>query len=360
MIKVDVALKKGSFRLNAAFEARKSLTALFGQSGAGKSLTLLLIAGLLRPDTGSILLGGEVLTDIARGIFIPPHRRRMGFVFQDSHLFPHLSVRQNLQFGRWFAPRRQGSITMGAVVETLGIKKLLARRPATLSGGERQRVAIGRALLSNPRLLLFDEPLAALDMERRVEILGLIERVRDEFAVPALYVSHAIEEVARLADEAVVLEDGQVKAIGSPEKVLAPHGHGSGGRFDRISVLAASVGGFNGSYSLTRLDHPAGAIWLAGQAGPVGKRVRILVRAADVVLSSRAPQGLSVRSVLRGRVGAIEDLGPFAAIEVMLIGEGKLCAIITRHALDELSLKSGEEVFALIKTSAIDERPISW
>ena len=209
MIEVDVKLKVGVFSLDVAFANGDGVTALFGQSGSGKSVTLNLIAGLMRPDKGYIRLDGRALVDTEQGIFVPMHHRRIGLVFQDSNLFPHLSVKQNLLYGRWFAPRREREIDFDAVIETLGIGKLLARPPARLSGGERQRVAIGRALLSCPKLLLFDEPLAALDMRRKLEIMPLIERVRDEFKVPIVYVSHAIEEVVRLAACVVVIDAGR-------------------------------------------------------------------------------------------------------------------------------------------------------
>ena len=211
----------------------------------------------MRPDRGIIKLDGRVLADMERGVFVAPHRRRIGVVFQDSHLFPHLSVRRNLRFGRWFAPRGERAIDFDSVVEILAIGKLLSRHPAKLSGGERQRVAIGRALLCGPRLLLFDEPLAALDMERKLEILPLIERLRDEFAVPIVYVSHAIEEVARLANLIVVLDAGRVKAIGGPGEVFGALGGESGrSRFDRVSVPTATVCGVNAVCDLTELKHP--------------------------------------------------------------------------------------------------------
>jgi molybdate transport system ATP-binding protein len=360
MIELDVALKAGTFGLDVAFENGDGITALFGQSGSGKSLTLNLIAGLMRPDQGIIELDGRVLVDMKRGIFVAPHRRRIGVVFQDSHLFPHLSVRQNLRFGRWFAPRAEQGIEFDQVVEILAIGKLLSRHPARLSGGERQRVAIGRALLCAPKLLLFDEPLAALDMKRRLEILPLIERLRDEFAVPIIYVSHAIEEVARLANFIVVLDAGRVKAIGRPGEVFgALGGDNAWSRFDRVSVLTMKVCGENAGYGLTELRHPAGTVWLAGPAGPLGGQVRIVVKATDVVLATRPPRDLSVRSSLRGQIGSIEQNGPLAAVEIVLEGEGRLYAVTTRHALDELGLDRGARLFALIKTSALDERHVA-
>ncbi len=360
MIELDVALRIESFDLRVAFENGDGITALFGHSGSGKSLTLNLIAGLMRPDSGTIKLDGRVLVDSKRGVFVAPHRRRIGIVFQDSHLFPHLSVQKNLRFGRWFAPRGAPAIDFNSVVEILAIGKLLSRHPARLSGGERQRVAIGRALLCCPKLLLFDEPLAALDMERKIEILPLIERLRDEFAVPIVYVSHAIEEVARLANKIVVLDAGRVKAIGDPGEVFgALGGDNAWSRFDRISVLVMNVCGANAAYGLTELKHPAGTVWLAGPAGPLGGQVRIIVKATDVVLAARPPHDLSVRSSLRGQIGSIEKNGPLAAVEIVLEGEGRLYAVTTRHALDELGLDRGARLFALIKTSALDERQVA-
>ena len=214
MIRVDVALKLGEFDLDVAFENGAGITALFGRSGSGKSMTINLIAGLKRPDRGSIVLDGRVLVDTEAHIFVPAYRRRVGLVFQDAQLFPHLSVRQNLLFGRWFAPKAAASIPFAQVVETLGIGHLLERKPARLSGGEKQRVAMGRALLASPEILLMDEPLASLDTERKLEILPLIESLRDNLRIPIVYVSHAIEEVARLASRVVVLDNGHVVAAG--------------------------------------------------------------------------------------------------------------------------------------------------
>ena len=219
MITVNVALKLGSFDLDVAFENDAGITALFGRSGSGKSMTINLIAGLARPDRGRIVLDNTTLVDTEAHIFLPAYRRRVGLVFQDAQLFPHLSVKQNLLFGRWFAPKSERNIAFSRVVETLGIGHLLARKPALLSGGEKQRVAIGRALLATPQILLMDEPLASLDTERKLEILPLIEQLRDEFRIPIVYVSHAIEEVARLAASVVVMDHGHVVAVGTVEDV---------------------------------------------------------------------------------------------------------------------------------------------
>ncbi|SFK25134.1 molybdenum ABC transporter ATP-binding protein [Methylocapsa palsarum] len=360
MLEVNVALKVGSFQLEVAFQNQKTFTALFGQSGSGKSLTLNLISGLIRPNEGFIRLDGVTFVDINEGIFEPMHRRRVGVVFQDSNLFPHMSVRQNLLFGRWFAPKGDRRIDFDQVIEVLGIGKLLKRPPSRLSGGERQRVAIGRALLSCPRLLLFDEPMAALDMERKLEILPLIERIRDEFRVPMVYVSHAIEEVVRLADLIVVIDAGKVKAIGGPGEVFsAASAQSEEARFDRSSVLTVRVAGENARYGLTELKHSSGVIWLGGAAGPAGSEARVIIKATDVVLANEPAHRTSVRSVLQGKVLSIHDSGPFAMVEIALAGDNHLFAAATRQAVDELGLQKGCDVFALIKTAALDEAKIA-
>jgi molybdate transport system ATP-binding protein len=364
MIRFDATVTLGAFTLDAAFEGDGGVVALFGRSGAGKSVTIALIAGLMRPDRGTIAVDGRVLVDTAKNIFVPKHARRIGVVYQDARLFPHLTVRQNLLFGRWFArrtARQDRSVDFDQVVETLGIGHLLARRPGRLSGGERQRVAIGRALLSSPRLLLMDEPLAALDEERKLEVLPLIEGLRDTFKVPIVYVSHAVDEVARLASRVVVLAGGRVVAMGAVDEVFGPlKVHAGESRFGRSSVLTGRVAGMRAGYHLTEIEHPSGSIWLAGSAGTPGREVHIVIRATDVTLATTRPQNLSVRTTLAGTVGAIEtDDGPLAAVTVDLKGHGHLVAMATRMAVDELCLKRGDPVFALIKTVALDERSVA-
>jgi molybdate transport system ATP-binding protein len=361
MIRFNAAIALGAFRLDAAFEADSGVVALFGRSGTGKSVTIALIAGLLRPDRGAIVVEGRVLVDTEKNIFVPKHARRIGVVYQDARLFPHLTVRQNLMFGRWFAGKSEQAVDFGAVVETLGIGHLLSRRPGRLSGGERQRVAIGRALLSSPRLLLMDEPLAALDDERKHEVLSLIERLRDTFEVPIVYVSHAVDEVARLASRVVVMDGGRVVAAGPVDEVFGPSQAQVGeSRFGRSSVLTGHIAGMRDGYGLTEIEHPSGAIWLAGPAGPIGREVRVMVRATDVTLATTRPRDVSVRTVLTGVVRGIEtDQGPLAAVTINLKGHGHLVAMTTRMAIDELALKPGDPLFALIKTVALDERSIT-
>jgi molybdate transport system ATP-binding protein len=213
--------KRNGFTLDAKFESDSPLTALFGPSGSGKTSVLNVIAGVNRPDRGRIVVAGNVLTDTEKHIFVPVHRRRVGFVFQDAQLFPHLTVEQNISFGQWFRRGEKNTLPLSAIVETLGIDHLLERRPATLSGGEKHRVALARALVSSPRILLMDEPLSGLDDARRSEIMRLIERVRDEFGIPIVFVTHNVEEVRRLASRVIRISDGRVTAAGTPEEVFA-------------------------------------------------------------------------------------------------------------------------------------------
>jgi len=357
MIEVDVGLTLGTLKLKVAFQGGQGLTALFGRSGCGKSVTLSLIAGLLKPDEGFIRLDGNMLVDMAQKIFLPPHQRRIGVVFQDSNLFPHLSVRQNLLYGRWFAPKEGRKIDFDAVVDTLGIRTLLDRRPHKLSGGERQRVAIGRTLLSDPKLLLFDEPLAALDMARKREIIPLIEHVRDDFGIPIIYVSHSIEEVIRLASRVVMLDAGQVKMVGTPDEVFTDSASLED-RFDSVSVVTAEVLRHDRLHEMTELQHPAGRIWIGGAVEHSG-RVRVAIAETAVVLSTEAFGPLSIRTILSGTVSSIENKGPFARVLVALEGRDRLAVAVTRQAVEDLNLQNGRKIFALIKSASIDEGLLS-
>jgi molybdate transport system ATP-binding protein len=222
MLSVEVEKQLGSFHLAAKFETAALVTALFGASGAGKTSVVSMIAGLIAPDRGRISLGVDVLFDSASGIDVPAHRRRVGYVFQEGRLFPHLSVRQNLDYGRWMNGLARDHDDFSRVVELLGIGHLLKRRPGTLSGGERQRIAIGRALLMRPRLLLLDEPLASLDRARKAEIMTYLERLRDEAKVPMIYVGHQPEELRRLASQVIHIEDGKVIASGGADILDTP------------------------------------------------------------------------------------------------------------------------------------------
>ncbi len=354
MIDVEIRQRLGDFSLDLAFTGGAGVTALFGPSGSGKSSVIKVIAGLSRLAAGHVRLDGVTLAEGAR-LHLPPNRRRVGVVFQEARLFPHLSVRSNLRFGRLFTPKTERRIAEERVIDTLGISHLLDRHPATLSGGEQQRVAIGRALLSSPRLLLMDEPLAALDVARRLEILPLIEALRDEFAIPIIYVSHAVEEVARLAAKVVVLEAGRVSREGPPADVL----RAGRDRFEIVSMVEGSLGEPDAAYQLTPVENTAGTIWLNGVVAPRGRKVRVLIHATDVALALDRPDGVTIRTVLAGKVADIvNDGGPSVTVDVALHGDGRLAASVTRRAADELGLAPGRPVFALVKSVALDERPV--
>jgi molybdate transport system ATP-binding protein len=352
---VDVTHRFGSFRLDARFVSDGRLTAFFGRSGSGKTSLVNIIAGVVRPDRGRIVLDDRTLVDTERGIFVPKHRRRVGYVFQEGRLFPHLTVRQNLLFGRWFTPRREREIDLDHVLDLLGIGNLLDRRPGALSGGEKQRVAIGRALLASPRLLLMDEPLAALDDTRKAEILPFIERLRDEAAVPIVYVSHALAEVARLATTVVMINDGRIVAVGPPTDVLgrtdliAPHDATEAG-----VLIEAMVAAHDAAFGLTTLTSAAGVLQAPRLELPIGTAVRVRIRARDVMIATARPDGLSALNVVPGRVVALERIHE-GLVEVALDCTGvRLVARLTRKSVDALALAPGREVYAVIKSVALD------
>jgi molybdate transport system ATP-binding protein len=319
-----------------------------------------LIAGLEKPDRGRIAVNGRVLVDRAQKINLPPRKRRVGLVFQDALLFPHLSVAQNLRFGALFAPRAARRLPLEKVVDTLGIGALMDRRPSDLSGGERQRVGVARALLSAPEILLLDEPFASLDAGRRAKAMTLVETARDQFDTPVVFVSHQIEEVMRLAGRMVVIEHGRVKEVGAPEEIFASaRPESPADRFGIGSALAGVVIDHDAHYGLTRLRHPAGEIFVAGDPAAPGVEARVFIKAVDVSLARQRPQQTSIRTILAGKVKRIAaSAGPLALATLELDGGENLYASLTRMAADELRLAPGEEVFALVKAVAIDEREI--
>ena len=360
MLEVDITCPLGALRLEAAFAAEGRVTALFGRSGAGKTSVINAIAGLIRPSRGRIAVDGTVLFDRERRIDLPRHRRRIGYVFQEPRLLPHLTVRRNLLYGRWFTARGERRGSLREVVDLLGIGDLLHRRPGTLSGGERQRVAIGRALLASPRLLLMDEPLASLDAARKEEILPFLLRLRGEAHVPIVYVTHSLDEVSRLADTMVVIAQGKVAASGPVAEIMARPdlgpalGHAEGG-----AVLATTVAGHDAAYALTELA-VAGQRLVVPQLpdAAVGSPVRVRVRARDVALATTMPQGTSVRNLLRATVRSIErEAGPYAEL-VLDLGGPLLRSRLTRRSVDELGLAPGSPVIAMLRAVSVERRQL--
>jgi len=356
MLEVSARHSFGAFSLDVAFNAQTpGVAALFGASGSGKSTVLSIVAGLLRPQAGRVVLDGLVLLDTVAGIDVPAERRRCGVVFQDAKLLPHLSVETNLRYGTRRAPRDVIGPGFAEIVELLGIAPLLRRRPRALSGGERQRVALGRALLSRPRLLLMDEPLAALDGARKAEILPFLERLRDVAGVPVLYVTHALDEVDRLADTLVLMEAGRVLAAGPLEALAARTDLPTlSGRRDAGAVLSCLVEAHDAARGLTRLSFSGGELQVPLRAEPAGTRLRLRLRARDVAVATEPPRGISSHNILPSMIAAVAPAGPHEAFVTLQVGPTAMLARLTRDAVGQLGLAPGMAVFALVKSTAFD------
>jgi molybdate transport system ATP-binding protein len=359
-IEVDVTHRLGAFTLDVRFVSEGRLTAFFGQSGSGKTSLVNVIGGLIRPGEGRIVVGGTALVDTAAGVFVPAWRRRIGYVFQEGRLFPHLTVRQNLLFGRWFRPAQERAVPLEKVLDLLGIGHLLQRRPGALSGGEKQRVAIGRALLSSPRLLLMDEPLAALDEARKTEILPYIEKLRDEAGIPIIYVSHSLAEVSRLAHTIVVLRGGRVAAVGEPGEVLSrtalvPYE----AQEEAGALIEARISHHDVKFGLTTLQSDAGPLRVPHLDLPAGTIVRVRIRARDVMVANTSPAGLSALNIFAGKVVELRKAGE-AAIEVDIDCKGvRISARLTRQSVEILRLVPDMPVYAILKAVTMDRTTLA-
>jgi molybdate transport system ATP-binding protein len=361
MIAVDIEERLGAFRLDVTFAADAPIVGIFGRSGAGKTSVVNAIAGIGRPQRGSIRINGDVLFESDRGIDVPPEKRRVGYVFQDALLFPHLDVEANLTYGQRLRAPSERVSPEAHVVELLGLGALLRRKPRALSGGEKQSVAIGRALLSQPRILLMVEPLAALDVPRRIEILDYIERLRDDLAIPIVYVSHSVAEIARLADTVVVLADGKCLAVGDVEDVMGRLDlRPATGRYEAGAVVDATVVAHDAAAGLTTLAFDGGELRVPTLDATAGERVRARIRARDVSLALARPRDISILNVLAGRVGFVgDDAEPIVDVGVA-VGATTINARITRHSLRELRIATGTEVFALVKAVSFDRRSVGY
>jgi molybdate transport system ATP-binding protein len=352
MLEVAVRHTFPGFTLDAAFRAPPGVTVLFGRSGSGKTTIVNAVAGLLMPDAGRVASGDWPLLDTEAGIRLKPHRRRLGYIFQEGRLFPHLTVEQNLSYGAWFAPKGAAREDMGRVVDLLGIGHLLDRRPGALSGGEKQRVAIGRALLSSPCLILADEPLAALDEARKAEILPYFERLRDEVRVPILYVSHSASEVARLATTVVALDAGRVVAQGPATQVLGDPAILPAGAREAGAVLTARVARHHAD-GLTELDAGGLPLYLPRVAQAPGADLRVRIAAHDVILSRTRPEGLSALNILPGVVHEVRPGEGPGAIVALDTKAGRILARVTRRSADALGLTPGVAVHAIVKAVSV-------
>ena len=357
MIDIDIQSTRGDFELQTAFTAPSgSVTALFGASGAGKSTLLEIVGGALRPTRGHVRCGGAALTDVAAGLFVPIERRSIGWIFQEGVLFPHLDVAENLDYGARRATDRP-SLPRARIIDILGIGALLRRRPHQLSGGERQRVAIGRALLSRPRLMLLDEPLAALDVPRKLEILTLLEALRREFAIDMLYFTHSLGVVLRLADHLVVLDRGTTVAAGPLDALLGRTDTPLlSQRPDAGALLNLAVIANDGIGSVTARIGTQSLVISADV--PRGRTVRAYILANEVMLATEKPAAISVRNVLRSTVTRLtQRLDGSVLVELALEGGSpadRLLANITATAARELGIEPGRAVHALVKSVSVD------
>lgn len=346
-LSVDIQHRLGAFQLDVTFDAPAGVTALFGRSGAGKTSVANAVAGLLHPDSGTIGLNGRVLADSNSGTCVPINMRKIGYVFQDARLFPHLSVRGNLLYGA------KDPTHLTRICDLLGIADLLARRPRALSGGEVHRVAIGRALLSSPELLIMDEPLAALDAPRKAEILPYLERLRDEMGVPILYVSHSVEEVARLATTLVLIENGSVTRAGPAEELfsdpaLAPaFGPRAAGALLPGHVTAHHADG------LTEVAVSGGQLFLPEIEAPLGTKLRMRIEAQDIMIALDPPDRISALNILPAVVtGLHQGQGPGTMVQ-MRAGDDLLLARVTRRSAEALGLRPGTSCYAVLKSVAV-------
>lgn len=350
-LEVDIEGRVGSFSIAACFRAEPGVTALFGRSGAGKSTILKMIAGTARPQKGRIAAGTRVLFDSRACINLPAQARGIGFVFQEDRLFPHLSVRGNLTYARW-AGRRAARRPLEEVVALLGLEAHLDRYPDTLSGGERQRVAIGRALLAEPEILLMDEPLSALDRERREEILPYLEAIAGRTRIPVLYVSHETSEVTRLADRVVAIEAGRVSAVGTAAEILGGF-HVPGEEGGPVSILEGKVIAVDPVYETAVVAVGGGRLELSFPDPLPGSRVRLRVRAADVAIATAPHEGLSIRNQLPCTVESMVRRGAHTEI-VLSFGTERLVARITAKSAAALEIAVGKPVIALVKAVAVE------
>ena len=350
MLRINVQKQLGQLFLEANLRLpTQGVTAIFGLSGSGKTSLINLVSGLSTPDQGEIALEERVLVNTQTGVNVPIHQRNVGYVFQDARLFPHYSVKGNLRYGL----KNIADDEFHYIVELLGIEHLLKRYPLTLSGGEKQRVAIGRALLTDPEILLMDEPLSALDVPRKRELMHYLEKLSQEINVPILYVTHSLDELLRLADFVVLLENGRVKAFDTLEKVWnSPLFAPWKGENEQSSVLSLPVALHMPAYQMTALALGEQYLWIKAQDLAVGDKARVCLQASDVALSLSRPEHSSIRNILRGQIAQIEVKAEIVNVAVLVEGH-KIWAQVSKWAYNELRFAVGQDIYALIKAVAV-------
>lgn len=349
----NFALPLHGFALDVAFEIPgRGITAITGVSGSGKTSLLRCIAGLTRAK-GALWLGDECWQDDAARRFVPTHERGVGFVFQEASLFPHLSVRRNFEYALKRVPANERRIALTDALTLLDLSALLERQPDTLSGGERQRVAIARALLTSPRLLLMDEPLASLDLARKREFFPYLERLHDDLSIPVVYVTHARDEIARLADHLLVLDAGRISVAGPLQEVLTRLDLPLARHEDASVVFIARVVAHDAAFDLTQLTFPGGTLYVPGALHPAHDEVRVRIQARDVILSRSQPHDTSVLNVFAACIEDLQAQSPSQMIVRLDAGGTPLLARITRRSCETLALHPGQEIYAQVKSVAL-------
>lgn len=352
-LSVAISSNLARIALEVNFAAQNGVTAIFGASGAGKTTVINAIAGLFAPDRGAIRFDETVFFDSSQKINVAPKDRQVGYVFQDHRLFPHLTAGANLTYGQRARGLARNPDLEQRITSMLGLSPLLDRYPARLSGGEKQRVAIGRALLSEPRVLLLDEPLASLDQARRQEILPYLERLRDQANLPILYVSHSVSEVARLANQVVLLDKGQQHQVGTVSDVFSdPLAASAIGPQDLGAIIVAQIAAQHED-GVTELASSAGPLFLSQSEGALGTLLRVRIRAQDVMLSRHKPQDISALNILRGEIAEIQDAPSLGVLVQLKCGEDRVLARITQRSRQAMDLQIGQALYAVLKTVSV-------
>ena len=353
MLDVDIDYEKNDFHLDVKFNFPSRVIGVFGNSGAGKSTFISILSGIIKPDHGYIKVAGVTVFDSVGKINLAPHKRKIGYVFQDSLLFPHLSVKANLLYGFKLNKTSEQRISFDHIIDLLGVETLLDRKPMTLSGGERQRIAIGRALLAQPQMLLMDEPLASLDLQRKLEILAYIERLRDEINIPIVYVSHSIAEISRLADTIMMMVDGKSVASGPLNDVINQLDFNLVDQYAACSILDATI--VEHMDGLTHLAFSGGELWVPLFDKKIGATVRTRIMAKDVALSIHKPEGISTLNILKSTIVSINAQNDIHADIRLTVGDFKLSARLTNRSIRLMDLRAGREVYALVKSVSFEE-----
>jgi molybdate transport system ATP-binding protein len=348
MIKVDLKKQLGEFSLDVQFTSNsRGITVLAGPSGSGKSSVVNLISGLLKPDQGYIAVNDQVLYSSSKHIDLPVQKRRCGCVFQNGRLFPHMNVRKNLLYGATKSSR----MDLKEISDLLGISHLLDRMPGKLSGGEKQRVAIGRALLMDPSLLLMDEPLAALDSEKKEELIPYIANLPEKFGIPVIYVTHSRREILRLSDYLIRLRNGKVVSTGKAEGEFKGFGDYETGS-EIVSVIEGTASSYDEKYGVLEISFNKQKILALTEKQLTGQKVRAAVRAADVSISRVCPDEISTKNIFQGKIVDIQSSSNFSVLVSLDLGI-RLTARISLASADRLQLKIGEDVFAMVKSVSL-------